>query len=343
MISFKRSILWAVLIAIALLIGFSIYGAFIGAERAQVFFNSLPLVVYWFFLVALLLGGLLAFRRLLRVPSLLLMHAGCILVLLGAMWGSVAGHELQRRLFGIDKIRSGVMPVFEGETDNRVMLADSNDMPELPFSVELKDFRIDYYPVGTLYVQDAAGRSWSVRAEPGSKIDLGDDWGVVTVLKVFRNFRLDIVGDEPVAFDAPGDANPALQVQTTRPDGTETTRYVFENFAGHAAQNQLAMSYYRSVRDYVSEIDIVKNGAVVASKDIEVNHPLHYGGYHFYQQSYGENQYGQYTVLRVASDSGLNVVWAGYAILVGALCWHFWGRRLWSVAKRVQIAPSGEE
>lgn len=340
---FKRSMLWATLFAIVLLIGLSIYGAFLGAERAEAFFNSWPLAIYWFALIGLLVGGVFAFRRLLRVPSLLLMHAGCVLILVGAMWGSAAGHDVERRLFGVDKIRSGVMLILEGTADNRVMLTDSNSIVELPFSVGLADFRIDYYPIGTLYMQDAAGRSWSLQAEPGNEIDLGDVLGVVTVLKVFRNFRLDLVEDEPVAFDAPGDENPALQVRTTLPDGTETTRYVFENFTGHAASGELAMGYYRSVRDYVSEIDIMDDGLVVASKDIEVNHPLRYGGYHFYQQSYEEDQYGQYTILRVASDSGLNVVWIGYAALIAGLCWHFWGRRLWSVARRLQIAPSGGE
>ena len=37
------------------------------------------------------------------------MHLGCILVLLGGMWGSNAGHAMQKRLFGIDKIPRGQM------------------------------------------------------------------------------------------------------------------------------------------------------------------------------------------------------------------------------------------
>ena len=41
-------------------------------------------------------AGIALFRRLLRVPSLLAMHLGCILVLLGAMWGSRPGHALLR-------------------------------------------------------------------------------------------------------------------------------------------------------------------------------------------------------------------------------------------------------
>ena len=53
---FKRAMLWAALIAIILLVLLSIYGAFLGAERAQAFFNSLPLAVYWFALIGLLIA-----------------------------------------------------------------------------------------------------------------------------------------------------------------------------------------------------------------------------------------------------------------------------------------------
>ena len=87
------------------------------------------------------------------------------------------------------------------------------------------------------------------------------------------------------------------------------------------------MSYFRAVRDYVSELEIVRDGQVVAAKDIEVNHPLHYGGYHFYQQSWNENEFGEYSILMVVSDSGPNAVYGGYVCLVGGVFWHFWGRR----------------
>ena len=116
----KRAVLWAALIAIVLLVVLSIYGAFLGAERARAFFNSLPLAVYWFALIALLVAGFIAFRRLLQTPSLLLMHLGSILVLLGALWGSNGGHALAKRVFGVDKIPEGQMGILEQTQENRV-------------------------------------------------------------------------------------------------------------------------------------------------------------------------------------------------------------------------------
>jgi len=324
----KRVLLWAALIAIILLAVFSIYGAFLGAERARAFFNTLPLAVYWFALAGLLIVGIVIFRRLVRVPSLLLMHLGCILVVGGGMWGSKTGQALGKQLFGIDKILEGQMAILERGEDNRVRLADGNDVAELPFSVRLKDFRMEYYEPGYLMVQSRDGGNWKLPAEPGRELSLGENLGKVSIERVFENFKIGMEGEQRKPYDAPGGSNPALEVVVEKPDGTTATRYVFERFPGHAhPEDQLALRYRRIVSDYISELEIVKDGSVVAAKDIEVNHPLHYGGYHFYQSSYGEDHLGEYTVLMVVSDSGLNAVYIGYAMLIAGIFWHFWGRR----------------
>ena len=59
---FKRTLLSVSLILIALLIALSIYSAFIGAEKAQALFNSVPLAIYWILFLVLLIGALLTFR-----------------------------------------------------------------------------------------------------------------------------------------------------------------------------------------------------------------------------------------------------------------------------------------
>ena len=325
---FKRGVLWAALSAVILLALLSIYGAFIGAERAQAFFNSLPLAVYWFALITLLSAGIVLFRRLLRSPALLLMHLGSILVLLGALWGSNGGHAVAKQLFGIDKIPQGQIGILEQTQENRVVFTDSNSTRELPFFVRLKSFRMEYYQPGSLLIQSRAGQHWRLPAEVGQTLSLGEEWGTVTIQRVFENFKIDLQGNEPAAYDQPGGSNPALEVTVERPGAAPGKRYVFERMPGHGNSNDLlSMDYSRMVRDYISELEIVKDGAVVAAKDIEVNHPLHYGGYHFYQHSYGEDTLGKYTVLMVVSDSGLHLVYGGYLMLIAGIFWHFWGRR----------------
>jgi len=319
--------MWAALAVIVGLALLSIYGAFLGAERARAFFNSLPLAVYWFALIALLLGGFLAFRRLWRIPSLLLLHLGSILVLVGALWGSNSGHALAQRFFGRDKIPEGQMGIFEQTQENRVLLAEGSRTRELPFLVRLKDFRMEYYEPGFLLVRSRTGQSWRLPARAGRTLALGEGLGAVTIQRAFQNFRIDIQGDERIAYDAPGGSNPALEVSVERPGEAAGRRYVFERMPGHESRSDaLSMTYSRMVRDYISELEIVKDGQVVAAKNIEVNHPLHYGGYHFYQHSYGADKLGDYTVLMVVSDSGLNLVYGGYLLLGAGVFWHFWGR-----------------
>ena len=61
----RRTILQCALLLIVLLIVLSIYGAFRGAEAAQLFFNSIPVGVYWVFFAVLLTVSIVVFPRLL--------------------------------------------------------------------------------------------------------------------------------------------------------------------------------------------------------------------------------------------------------------------------------------
>jgi len=283
--------MWAAMVLIVLLFFLSVYGAFIGPERAKEFFNSTALGVYWVAFALLPAVGIVLFRRLLRVPALLLVHAGY--------------------------------------SDNRVILKD-NEIRELPFYIKLKDFRIEYYEPGRIYIQTRQGDAvWEFPVQIGARFQLGPQFGAVEIIKVFENFRIAIDGDSRTAVDEPGTGiNAALEVRTESPDGRVSTRYVFERSRGHIYPDvQLYMSYERVISDYVSELQVIRNGRIVAEKDIEVNHPLHFGGYHFYQDSY-DAQAAEYTVLMVTPDTGLASVYAGFLILCIGAFWHFWLRPL---------------
>jgi len=325
--------MWTTMVLIALLFCLSVYGAFLGPKRAKEFFNSIPLAVFWLLYIIILIAGIGLFRRLLRVPALLLIHAGCIFILAGALWSSTGGHELRQKLLGIDKIRTGQMVIYEGDLENLVAL-ENNQQAKLPFSVKLKDFRIEYYKPEYLWVQSREGQSWKIPVETGGEFSLGADFGTVKILKVFENFKITIDGDKRRAIDDSGPgSNPAIEVEIKSPDGIVDTRYVFERFPGHSyPEDRLLLSYHRIISDYISELEIIKDGKVLAKKDIEVNHPLHFGGYHFYQSSY-DAEAGQYTVLEVVSDSGLSLVYGGYLMLCIGVLWHLWLRHIFTGIK----------
>jgi hypothetical protein len=331
---YRRTIMWVGLALIIVLIVLSIYGAFIGAERAEQFFNQPPLVVYWTTLAILLIIGIAAFRRLVRIPGLLLIHAGCVLILAGGMWGSRGGHDLQKKLFGIDKIRKGRMAIYEGRSENQVALDGTREQKELPFSLKLKDFRIEYYQPVYLQIQSREGLQWKIPVEAGKEFPLGDDAGTIKIVKAYENFKIGMEDGKSAPFDDPSPGlNPALEVQITEPGSQAATQYVFERFPGHShGQDKFLLSYHRVISDYISELQIIEDGKVISEKDIEVNHPLRFGGYHFYQSSY-DDKAGQYTVLQVVSDTGLYVVYAGYWMLCIGVIWHLWLRHIFSSFK----------
>ena len=322
----RRSLLWAALVLIWLLIALSIYGAFIGAERAQRFFNSIPLAFYWLALLLLLIAGISIFHRLLHIRGLFLIHLGCILVLAGAMWGSQAGLKIQNALFGTDTVRAGQMVIYEGSSEKSVVLED-NSTKQLPFEIKLVDFRLAYYEPGQLLIQTREGVGFKIPAETGMKCSLGPDLGSVEIVRQFENFKIVFEGDNRIATDDPnGKPNPALGLRLIKPDGSETTKYVFERFSGHLRpEDTLIFSYRRVIRDFISDIEVIKDNKGVARKSIEVNKPLHFGGYLFYQQGY-DDEAGQYTVLRVTTDTGLIPVYLGYILLCAGAFWHLWLR-----------------
>lgn len=320
-----RGVMWAALALIIMLFVFSVYGAFIGAARAQKFFNCIPLSAYWVAFAVLFIAGLLIFPRLLRVPALLMMHLGCVLILIGGMWGSGAGHKIQKNLFGINKIKSGRMVIHEGYSENRVLLEDSNQPGELPFMIKLKDFRIEYYKSAELTVQTRDGQTLKMPIEQGAEVDLGPELGTVKIIRTFERFRFIIEGDRKEAVDAPqGPLNPAVEILITHPDGSTATRYAFENFPSHEhPEDKFTLRYHRTISDYISDLQVIDDGKVAAEKSIEVNHPLKFGGYHFYQSSY-DVEAGEYTVLQVTADTGLATVYAGYILLCVGAAWHLW-------------------
>jgi len=396
--------MWAALVLIIVLTVLSIYGAFIGADRAKMFFNSTPSAVFWGLFALALIGGFIAFRRLIRVPGLLLMHAGCILILIGGALGSEKGYEVT----GNDDIPKGQMVIYEGQTTNQVRVGANTflfslgmqfehsfhgstvpkelrqefekaqnplsqnaiirmrqggqnvwqvadelkeytvrkedgrlnvyltaEMKDLPFSVKLNDFKIEYYEPKVEYLQaETAGGVQQVVAEVGNQLDLGSEAGSAKIVKKYRNLKISIEDGKTTYYDDqnPG-SNPALEVEITKPDGETEMRYVFSLHPGFSHNDSGPKLVYNRptggpIRDYISELEVIdEQGKVLAKKDIEVNHPLHYGGYHFYQSSY-DAQAGRYTILQVVSDTGVKIVFAGYWMLCIGVIWHMWLRHL---------------
>ncbi len=344
MLKLQRILLWVTLGLIVILTAGSIYGAFIGAKQAQGFFSSPPMAVVWLGLCTVLIVGMLRLRSLLRVPALLLLHVGTLAVLIGGLLGSDVGRDLQNRWLGRDIIPEGRLALVNGQQDNRMYLKqDPNQLRELPFTVALDEFRKEHYP-GKLYVQDnQTEKTWVMEAVEGAVYDLGPAHGQLKITGVFNNARININQDPRIyEYSGPG-SNPALTVQLEK---ESAPRYVFAqrpSMPMDSDQSPLTLQYRQGmVQDYISEVKIIQDDRIIASKAIEVNHPLRVQGYHLYQTSYGQDpQNGMfYTVLSVVPDAGLTWVYAGYILLCLGVIWQSWFR---SIGRTLRLASRKEE
>ena len=336
---FRRYLLWISVVVLLLLAALSMVGSFLGAGRARAMFNSIPAVVLWCGLVFLLAAGLVSVKMLQR-PGLLAMHVGPMLILAGAMWGSTSAHQIRTLLAGEAKTPAGFMVIPEGEGQSLLWDREMGaHLGRLDFEVRLEDFSIEHYPTDPqnrweFLVEAIAPNTegqpiqWRRRRAP---------WGVgkeqqlpfcEVTLRV-DEYYLNRFGSGPDAPILPA-ASVRLHLDEKTLDKTLQPRpgldYDRLHLAGlydsarawHEAGSPVL--YFQSppvaVKDYKSALVIVQDGKEVARKTIEVNSPLHYGGYHFYQYDY-DRVSGSYTVLAAVSDSGLYVTYAGFATLGG--------------------------
>ena len=81
--------------------------------------------------------------------------------------------------------------------------------------------------------------------------------------------------------------------------------------------------YNGQIKDFKSTLTIKEQGREITKKTIEVNRPLHYGGYHFYQNGFDMENH-QYTILHVVSDSGLQLIYFGYFLIIVGIFGRYW-------------------
>jgi len=316
------------LAAIAVLCLLSIFGAFRGAENARAFFNSVPLAAWWIGFTILLVMSIAAFRALHKRSMLFLMHAGCVLILLGGLWGSRAGQTMTASILCKPWIEPCYLKLYPGRKSSTAYRATDGQPLDLGFSVALNDFQIHYYdnPAILLVIQSELGQ-WQIPSGKGAEYLLSEQAGKVRVLERFSNLKIRMENGKPVASEGPAvESNPAWLLEFVSPDGKTTQQFVFEKFSGHAMpgyQFFVTPQKQGMVRDYISDVQVFRDGQPVAAKQIEVNYPLHYAGFHIYQDSYGQDEMGQYSVLQVVPDQGVSLVFGGYVLLTIGLVVHF--------------------
>ena len=302
----------------------AIIGAALGTQRAKDLCNSLALQILWAMWVIALLSGFLFFPKMRKNASLLAIHTGVLLIIIGSILSSQFGHKLIAKITGKEKIPQANMIIFEGQKENRVIIMPGERIAHLPFYIKLTDFKIRYYTPGDIIFVTRNNNVHTIAAIVGNQIEI-KNYGIFKITRIFKNFKMRLENGHPVIFDSRKQGeNPAVEIIRINPNSQSETYYIFSRYPDFSkAPEDLKIIYYRQIKDFISDVQVIQNEKVILSQSIRVNHPLHFGGYHFYQLSYDEKE-EKYTILLVVSDSGLIIVWAGYALLGLGTVWLFY-------------------
>ena len=313
-----------------------------GAAGRMELFNALGLTrvysAWWFLLLLGLLAASLAvctYRRFEaarrasgrargRAVGSLVTHISLLLVLAGGVVRGVVGER-------------GVLELSEGQTRNAYN-ADDGERP-LPFSVHLVCFEIETYesspsgPAGIeaerLVVQVPAAETQMLPVEIGTEQAVGADGAArVRILQRVPDFVIDMATRE-VSSRSDQLRNPALKVAVVQ-GGQTNVQWLFAlhpDFNMHADGEAPALNMVYQVRaaaepptvkDFKSHLRLLEGDAVVKEKTIEVNAPLSYKGYTFYQSGYDPDR-PDWTSLQVVRDPGVPFVYAGFALMICGL------------------------
>ena len=286
------------------------------------------MMIFWCVLLLCLLTGFLIYVSLRKRFSLMLIHAGCVLVLAGGMLGSEIGHRVFNRVFDQHLFTKGQMSLQQGEASNRVILETDEDVSELAFEVQLEKAFTEYYDEPAIGLHFGDGMRWTIPTQAGKVFRISDGRGTVQVVAAYKNFKMKQVNGkmEPHESTEPG-SNPAYQLVFNPAGGEPETLFVFEKFPMHAMGGKTYHAEYiapKMVKDYKSTLQIVKDGKVLKQATIEVNKPLFYGGYHFYQHTFAADQSGPVSGIMVVSARGVWLVFVGYGMIFVGLVKQFW-------------------
>ncbi len=197
----------------------------------------------------------------------------------------------------------------------------------LGFQVRLKDFSVEYYPnTGERLLIALPGSD-----RPYEFSNLSQAWtpvpesGYEFQIEYFiPDFRLDQQTGQ--IFSASNEPrNPAILVHL-RGEGADYREWVFARFADfHNRGKGPAQFQYlwgqATPKDFVADIEVLENGQVVVRKRVEVNHPLRFKGFSFYQTNYDPHDLS-WTGLTVVRDPAVGIIFSGVGcLMVGLMCY----------------------
>ncbi len=262
-----------------------------------------------------------------------LAHSSILIILLGA-------------LIGILFAQKDYVIIRKGQAINSFIYRGKN-IP-LGFSIRLNDFiyneNIDVKEKLLVYsgersekdvcnidfakkAENAKGLLAKISVNPGSPQEIADTGYKIKVLRYVADFVMDTSTKEVLSRSAEPN-NPALEVELIDPQGKAKNAWIFARFPdihqGISTDFQIRYNWApRRPKDFISKVTILKDNQEVLNRDIQVNAPLNFAGYNFFQSGY-DSQNLSWTGLQVVRDPGVPVIYAGFILLIVGLVMIFY-------------------
>lgn len=174
---------------------------------------------------------------------------------------------------------------------------------------------------------NAQGLLAQIPVNMGIEQGVGNTGYKIKVMRYVADFVMD-TSTKAVSSRSASPDNPALEVELKDPNGRVKTAWLFARFPDiHQEISAPFRILYnwapRRPKDFISRVTILKAGKEISSKDIQVNAPLNFAGYNFFQSSY-DNQDLSWSGLQIVKDPGVPVIYSGFFLLIVGLVMIFY-------------------
>lgn len=244
--------------------------------------------------------------------TFLINHLGILIVL---MFASLAAFDLIRTTMYIEK--------------NKVIwyaFKDNKEVVELPFAIELKDFRIDYFEPNVQLLK--------IKNISKNELDLITQHSITEKSFKLKNIDVKInkvipyawfLQDTIVSQYSPGYTK-AVHATISLDNKTIDTWLSYPTFAQNARyvriKDYIIILSTPQPKKYVSDVKIYDKSGKIYDDSILVNHPLDIYGWKIYQKDYDQNlgEFSNISILEVNHDRWLPIIYFGiFMMIIGSI------------------------
>lgn len=335
---FKHTKLWRFFSSVKLAVWllsvialFSLVGTFIPQSAIYSSWWFILLLVLFSLNLAVCLLNRFSLKE--RSAGSFLSHISILIILFGALIGIIFG---QKDYIKISKGQEVNFLIFRGQ---KIPLGFSLRLDDFIYNenIDSKEKLFVYQrpksEKGTcdMHKGQASEKAQCLLAE--IPVNMGIEQGIgntgyrIKVVRYIPDFVMD-TSTKVVSSRSANADNPAVEVELKGPKGEIKSAWLFARFPQMhqeiSADFKIIYNWApRRAKDFISKVTILKSGKEVLRKDIQVNAPLNFASYNFFQSSY-DNQNLSWSGLQVVKDPGVPVIYAGFILLIIGLVMIFY-------------------